>query len=282
MTTTLTCFKYRSPSAALRCLAEGSLYFAPPCKLNDTLEAKYDHATPEDFSRVMAKTYSEISQQRGGSALDFDQYGFAEMAEAHARECQLLQAFTEQVGIFSAAQRPDHQAMWAYYADNASGVCFELEWSHEVMQQHRIRHIDVSYSVHARVHNRAEDWRHVFLELAREHPDASLDALHQLSLEEEVRREWGCRTATRAASIKHTDWTHEKEIRLLAPKPGALPVLGEILKRVHFVRTDGEHWGAIMQLLRAYYPTVETMHWQFSHGELSAIPTPMEIRLVPV
>ena len=124
MTTPLTGFKYRTPSAALRCLAEGTLYFAKPSELNDTLEAKYDHATPEDFSRVMAQTYSEISQQRGGPVLDFDQRGMAEMAEAHARECQRLQAFTDQIGIFSAAQRPDHQAMWAYYADNASGVCF--------------------------------------------------------------------------------------------------------------------------------------------------------------
>ena len=37
-----------------------------------------------------------------------------------------------------------------------------------------------------------------------------------------------------------------------------------------------------MQLLRAYYPNVKTMHWQFSHGELSAIPTPMEFRLIPM
>ena len=233
MTTPLTGVKYRTPSAALRCLAEGTLYFAKPSELNDTLEAKYDHATPEDFSRVMAQTYSEISQQRGGPVLDFDQRGMAEMAEAHARECQRLQAFTEQIGIFSAAQRPDHQAMWAYYADNASGVCFELEWSQEIVDRHQLCATDVQYHGEARVHNRAEDWRHVFLELAQEHPDASLDALHQLSLEEEVRREWGCRAATRAASIKHTDWSHEKEIRLLAPKSGALPVLGEVLKRVH-------------------------------------------------
>lgn len=189
MTTTLTCFKYRSPAAALRCLAEGSLYFAKPSELNDTLEAKYEHATPEDFARVMTQAYSGISQQRGSQGLKFDQRGMAEMAEAHARECKRLEAFTEQIGIFSAS---------------------------------------------------------------------------------------------RAVSVKHTDWSHEKEIRLLAPKSGALPVLGEVLKRVHFVRTDGEHWGAIMQLLRADYPTVETMHWQFSHGELSAIPTPMELRLIPM
>lgn len=282
MTTTLTCFKYRSLAAALRCLAEGSLYFAKPSELNDTLEAKYEHATPEGFARVMTQTYSEISQQRGGQALAFDQRGMAEMAETHARECQHLQAFTEQIGIFSAAQRPDHQAMWAYYADNASGVCFELEWNHEIAERHQLWATDVQYHGKARVHNRADDWRHVFLELAQEHPDASLEPLHQLSLEESARRKWGILTTSRAVSVKHTDWAHEREIRLLAPKAGALPVLPDVLKRVHYVRSDGDHWGAIMQLLRAYYPTVEIIHWEFSHGELSAISTPMETQLIPV
>ncbi len=282
MNSPLTCFKYRTSAAALRCLAEGSLYFAKPSELNDTLEAKYDHDTPQSFTQVMTQTYSEISQQRGGPALEFDQRGVAEMAEAHARECQRLQAFTEQIGIFSAAQRPDHQAMWAYYADNASGVCFELEWNQEITDRHQLWATDVQYHGKARVHNRADDWRHVFLELARDHADASLERLHQLSLEESARRKSGILTASRAASVKHTDWAHEQEIRLLAPKSGALPVLGEVLRRVHFVRTDGEHWGAIMQLLRAYYPAVEMTHWKFSHGELSAIPTPMEFRLVPI
>src|SRR5690606_4438953 len=75
MTTALTCFKYRSSAAALRCLAEGSLYFAKPSELNDTLEATYEHATPEDFARVMTQTYSELRQQRGGQALSFDRRG---------------------------------------------------------------------------------------------------------------------------------------------------------------------------------------------------------------
>jgi len=231
---------------------------------------------------VMTQTYSQIRQQRGGQALAFDERGTAEMAEAHARECQRLQAFTEQIGIFSAAQRPDHQAMWAYYADNASGVCFELEWPHEVTQQHGLCHFNVNYSNQARIHNRADDWRAVFLELAAENPSASLEELHRLELEDDAIRKWGIITASRTASIKHTDWAHEREIRLLAQKPGALQVLGEFLKRVHYVRTNGEHWGAIMQLMRAYYPAVEITRWQFNHGELSAIPTPMEIRLIPV
>ena len=277
----MTSFKYRTPAAALRCLAEGSLYFAKPSELNDMLEAKYEHATPDDFTRGMMQTYSEIGQQRG-QALEFDQRGIAEMAEAHALECQRLQAFTEQIGILSAARRPDHQAMWAYYADNASGVCFELEWSQEIADRYQLWATDVQYHGKARVHNRADDWRHVFLELAQEHPDASLETLHQLSLEESARRKAGILTASRVVSVKHTDWSHEIEIRLLAPKYGALPVLADVLKRVHYVRRDGDHWPDIFHLLATRYPWVELVHWQFAHGKITARPTPMEIRLIPV
>lgn len=278
----LTCFKYRSPAAALRCLAEGTLYFAKPSELNDTLEAKYDHATSEDFTQVMTLTYSEISQQRGGQPLKFDQRGMTEMAEAHARECQRLQAFTDQIGIFSAAHRPDHQAMWAYYADNASGVCFELEWSHEIADRHQLWATDVQYHGEARVHNRAEDWRDVFLELAQKHPDASLEKLHQLSLEASTRRKSGILSASRAASVKHTDWAHEQEIRLLAPKAGALPILSDVLKRVHYLQIAGDDCGEIARLLVTRHPKVELIRWQFSHGELCATLTPMEMRLSPV
>ncbi|MDR4125527.1 DUF2971 domain-containing protein [Yanghanlia caeni] len=282
MTTALTCFKYRSSAAALRCLAEGSLYFAKPSELNDTLEATYEHATPEDFARVMTQTYSEIRQQRGGQALSFDRRGLAEIAEAHAWECQRLQAFTDQIGIFSAAQRPDHQAMWAYYAGNASGVCFELEWSHEIADRHQLWATDVQYQQTPRIHNRADDWRTIFFELAAEHPAASLEELHRLSQTDLLTKKWGILTASRAASVKHTDWAHEKEVRLLAPKSGALPILSDVLKRIHYVRRDRDHWPDIVQLLATRYPSVELVHWQFAHGKISAIPAPMEIRLIPV
>lgn len=282
MTQPLTCFKYRSGSAALCCLEKGRLYFAAPNQLNDTLEAKYDHGLSEDFVKVMTETYSEISEHRGGSALEINQHSMTEIAEVYARECQNLQVFTEQIGIFSAASRANDQAMWAYYANNASGVCFELEWSHDVANRYQIWATDVEYYNGERIHNRAEDWRTVFLELAQQHPSACLDKLHQLSLTEPVRRKWGILTSSRAVSIKHTDWAHEKEIRLLAPKSDALPVLKEVLKRVHFVRTDGEQWGEIMQLLHAHYPSVEPVQWQFSHGKLTAAQTPMEFRLIKI
>ena len=276
----MTCFKYLNGPSALRCLHEGTLYFAKPGELNDTLEAKYDHATPEDFSQVITQTYSEINQQRGGPAFQLDQQAIAYMSAANARENQRLQDLTDQIGILSAARRPDHQAMWAYYADKASGVCFELVWSHDIANRHQLWATEVQYYGAERIHNRADEWRTVFLELAAEHPKASLEELHRLSLDEVPRRKWGIRTVSRAASVKHTDWAHEQEIRLLAPKAGALPVLADVLKRVHFVRTDGEHCASIMQRLHADYPSVEIVRWQFSHGSLSTTPTPMDIRLV--
>jgi len=278
----LICFKYRSPSAACRCLTEGTLYFAKPQELNDTLEAQYDHASPEDFTQVMQETYSEINQQRGGTPLTIDQSEITRFASTHARECQRLRQFTQQIGIFSASRRADHQALWAYYADNASGVCFEIEWTEEVAQDHQLWPIDVQYQSTARIHNRAEDWRAAFMQLAQEHPDASLEELHQLSLEEPIRRRWGVTTAARAASIKHTDWSQEDEIRFLAPKSGALPVLSDVLKRVHFVRTNAPSSMEIIQLLHADYPSVELVQWKFDHGKLSADYTPMEIKMVPV
>lgn len=279
----LTCYKYRSGTAALRCLAEGTLYFAAPHELNDTLEAKFDHAGVEDFSRVMERTYSEVNQQRGGPTMSFDRVALPDMSIANAAENERLQAFCDQAGIFSAARRPDHQAMWAYYADNCQGVCFELAWTNEVMEQHQLWPVDVAYSDQARVHNRAEDWRTTFLELATEHPDATLGQLHQLSLDEAARRKWGIATTARATSIKHTDWAHENEIRILSPHgKTALPVLADVLKRIHFIRADGDQWGEIMRLLFTRYPHVETMHWTLHHGKITATGREMEFRLMPV
>lgn len=282
MSKVLSCFKYRTPTVALRCLAEGSLYFAKPSQLNDAFEAKYIHATQEEFVRVITKTVTEINQQRRGQPLAFSQQSMAKMAESYARECQHLKEFTDNIGIFSTAKRPDHQAMWAYYADNSSGVCFELEWSHTVAEEYQLWATDVEYHDKPRIHNRAEDWREIFLKLAESHPFYNLEQLYHLSLEEEARRKWGILTASRAVSVKHTDWMHEQEIRILAPKSGAQHLLHDVLKCVHFVGTSGEHWAAIMQLLYANYPKVEMLYWESSHGVMSKTPTPMEFRLVKI
>lgn len=273
-------FKYRSGEAARQSLIEGTVFFATPSTLNDTLEAKYEDSSAEEFSRVIVETVNEISCIRSGTAFERDRQLLAESRDVNARENERLRTFGDQIGIFSAAQRPDHQAMWAYYADNAKGVCFEMDWTKDLIQRHQIWASEVQYHDRERIHSRADDWRAVFLELSHSYPDASIDELIAKSLSEEARRKWGILTASRAVSVKHTDWAHEKEIRLLAPKSGAMPVLQDVLKRVHFVRYDGEFLTEIMGLLHRKYPSVEVVQWKFSHGSLAANPTPMDIRMV--
>src|SRR5690606_27493387 len=121
-----------------------------------------------------------------------------------------------------------------------------------------------------------------FFELAAEHPASSLEELHRISQTHLLTKKWRILTATRASLVKHTNWDHENEVRLLTPKSGDLAVLPDVLKRIHYVRRDRDHWPDIVQLLATRYPSVELMHWQFAHGKISAIPTPMEIRLIPV
>jgi hypothetical protein len=75
------------------------------------------------------------------------------------------------------------------------------------------------------------------------------------------------RSIARAVSIKHADWQHEAEVRLLAPRAGPLPLLSDVLKRVYFVRTDFSEWGSILMLLHRLYPKVEIARLSFEHTE---------------
>lgn len=278
----LTCFKYRSGATALRCLVDGALYFAGPSQLNDLLETKFDHADAADFDRVFRETIAKVNRARGGAPIQPAREIPLQFIQENARENERFRQACDNVGIFSAARRPNDQAMWAYYAEDCKGVCFELEWSASILNAHQLYPVDVTYSANARTHNRAEDWRATFLELAKEKPTATIAELQQISLGEAFRRRMGVRSTARAASIKHTDWMHEKEIRILAAKSGARLLLSSVLKRVHFIRTDGDQWGAIFQELHKNYPQVELAHWTFHHGEISASAESMEFKLVPV
>lgn len=53
--------------------------------------------------------------------------------------------------------------MWAYYSDWGKGVCFELEWTCEVLDEHQLLLQPVYYTNAPRVLNQAEDWRAEFL-----------------------------------------------------------------------------------------------------------------------
>lgn len=281
----LTCFKYRSLASAKQCLEENTLYFAKPDSLNDMLEAKYDSASYKDFYKLAGDVYSEVSFKKTGVKLSLSHIKedeLKELIEANTEEDNRFRDFTEQVGIFSSASRPNDQAMWAYYADNCEGVCFQLEWSSKLLHEHQIIRTNVQYTDTARIINRAEDLKIMFDRVVADYPDATLDELHKISLTEEYSRYYGILSASRAVSIKHTDWKHEDEIRLIKPKYGALPILTDTLKYIHIFTKDklvfGKTEKEILDIILVKYPSVKIIRWSFDHGAIFAMPS--ELRVV--
>ncbi|MDN3559124.1 DUF2971 domain-containing protein [Vreelandella neptunia] len=264
-----TAFKYVGAERAVQCLKDGTLYLASPDQLNDTLEARFHTASTEAYLAITDATLAELARQRGETSLAFDREALPEFAEVNQRENGRFQAFCKGIGICSLARRPNHQAMWAYYGEGGEGICLELAFTPKIMEANQLLLGPVTYSDQARVLNRAEDWRTTFLELAEQHPQATLKDLQRISLEVPFRRRMGLRMAQRATSTKHPDWAHEDEIRMLGPKGRTpLPILGQVLTRVHFIGFKALN--QVAPLLVKHYPHVSLMQWTFDHGELQA------------
>lgn len=276
-----TAFKYVSAARADQCLNDGTLYLASPEQLNDTLEARFTTASTEAYLEITEATLAEIAHRRGEAPLTFNREALPEFTGVNQEENDRFQSFCEQVGICSLAKRPNHQAMWAYYGEGRNGLCLELEFSSEVLKDNQLLPGPVQYSDHPRVLNRAEDWRTSFLELADQYPKAPLRELLRMSLDIPFRRRMGLRMAQRATSLKHPDWAHEDEIRLLGPKGRKpLPILNQVLTCIHF--RDIKAVIRVAPLLVERYPHVQFMHWTFDHGELQAHGQPMAFKLIPV
>ena len=276
-------YKYRSGPAALRCLSEGTAYFASPSELNDSLEAKFDLAKTSDFLAATTSALNELAERRGlPGTYTFNEAAFQEFDAVHVSENQRFHEASQRVGIFSAAPRPDNQPMWAYYCENSKGVCFELEWSDDVLKRHQLWPTNVHYTKEARIHNRAEDLRQALLSVGDIHPEWNVQQILDFSLSDTFRRDWGIQTTARAVSTKHADWQHEAELRMLTPRHGPVPVMQDILKRVFFVRTDFPEWGSLMMLLHKLYPNVELAKISFEHKEPFVRVEPLHFKKVPV
>lgn len=261
-------FKYRSGPAALRSLSDGSAYFARAGELNDSLEARFSPADPSSFARILSQTLTEIAERRKERVKYVpEEVGAEHLAMLIQAEDATFEAKCQRVGIFSGTKRPDSQPMWAYYCNDAHGVCFELEWSKEVIERFSLRPTFVHYTDQSRIHNRFEDMRAELLALDAAHPDWTVQRLHEYSLSATFFAQWMARSMSRAVSMKHADWAHEHELRMLSPTAGPLPILKLILKRVYFTRTDFPEWGPIVMLLHQLYPDVEVAQITFSHVE---------------
>lgn len=279
--TAFTAYKYLSAASARRCIEDGTLYLAGAEQLNDTLEARFSMASADDYLATVEATLAQVARQRDEPPLSLSPAALAELIDINQRENERFRAFCEQVGICSLAQRPNHQAMWAYYGEGGEGLCVELTFTAPIMAAHQLLVGPVAYSDQARVFNRAEDWRTTFLELAEQYPGATIQNLKKMSLEEPFRRRMGLRMAQRATSLKRSDWEHEDEIRLLGPSGRTpLPILDQVLVRVHFLSIKA--LSHVAPLLAKHYPHVGLVQWTFDHGELQARGQPMDFKLVPL
>lgn len=261
-------FKYRSGPAALRCLSDGLAYFAKPSEFNDCLEAKFDHSNTVDYIKCMDRSLRSVAEQRGclaGFAVPEDE--LASFEAKNARDNENFFEATQRVGIYSTASRPDNQPMWAYYCDNSKGFCFELEWADSVLGRHQIAPIGVLYSPAARVHSRAEIFDTLIHEEAELHPDWSMDRILEETRSNFFKFRFQMLNTCCAVSIKHSDWSHEQEVRFVTPQAGPIPIMSQILKRVYFVRTDFPEWGPVTMLLHQLYPDVELAQLTFQHAE---------------
>jgi len=278
-------FKYMDAERAVKRLSSGELYFALPSQLNDSLEVKFSHASHTDEVRVMGEALSTISLLRGGPNWSYQPEDDASSEELQRVLGESNDRFKETisgVGIFATGGRADQQAMWAYYADECKGVCFELEWNSEVINEYGLLLKDVTYTSGPRIINKSDDLARELIELARQNPDADVEKIMEMSLKESFRQKVGFALSGRVASIKHTDWEHEQEIRVLAPKARALPILGAVLKAVHIVGYSCERFGEIYGLLLEKYPDVRVIQWKFDHGEFSSVGHELSITLAPI
>ena len=276
-------FKYRSGPAALRSLSDGTAYFAKPSELNDSLEARFEPAESSQFSATYAATLTELAKSRGEPIGFVPDESFAEEFDQHmAHEDGHFNKACQELGLFSSTRRPDSQPMWAYYCGDSKGFCFELEWSDELLATYQLMPTEIQYSDEVRIHNRADDLRLALLALGKKHPDWTVDAIEKYSLTESFNRDWMARSMGRAVSMKHADWRHESELRMISPRAGPLPILKAILKRVYFVRTDFPEWGPVMMLLHQLYPDVKVARVEFSHKAPLVSVVPLLKKMVPV
>ena len=276
-------FKYRSGPSALRSLSDGTVYFASPAELNDSLEAKFSLVDPMSYARTLAQTLTEIAAHRKEPAKYVPEEESAErIAKVTQTDDATFVVNCQRLGILSGTKRPDNQPMWAYYCNDSRGVCFEFEWPRDVVKKFSLRPTFVHYTDQPRVHDRFEDMKSELLALGEKHPDWTVEQLHEHSYTKEFFASWMTRSMSRAVSTKHVDWAHEAELRMVSPRAGPLPILKQILKRVYFTRTDFPEWSPIVMLLHQLYPAVEMAQVIFSHSEPVVSIHPLSVKLIPV
>lgn len=261
-------FKHRTLTRAISELKDGCMMFASADSLNDTLEQHFDMADAASFFSDVSAAWLKIrTVQQEETSAPLVNKPDSNFEEINARENERFRAFLGGCGIYSTVTRPNNQALWAYYSGGPTGVCYELEFTREVMEAHQLIVSPVIYSEERMPFNRGKALADEMLK-AHEADPCSLDELLARFAAEEPRRRWGIQAAVSALSRKHIDWQHEQEVRVISPRSGMREILNDCLKRVHLWWPDGSSDELMKALVR--HPNVELMLWHYEDARMVA------------
>jgi len=228
-------YKYRTYKAALRDLQEGSVYFATHSQFhakNDWLEGKFIMETSgSTFSKAVVNGLNEIMIKRGSQ----NRYGMNFIPRLDDMVIQENKIFINQIkilGIFSTSGTYFNQAMWVHYCEN-EGVCFELEWNEELINEMHLKVQKVNYSDDPRIVNRDIIYKNLLIELGENNPGWSINKILDISLSVEFRKRWRDEFIIKCSAAKRSCWEYEDEIRILSPKSQVFSILKQLLKSVY-------------------------------------------------
>lgn len=199
-------YKYKPFSGfGMRLAAYGEIYFASGDNLNDPFEGYF---VPESkvftmsdselrrHAKEMVKLHDPNADPRAKPVLEEMAFKRSQLLRddpfAHIQDMMTVQR--RNLGILSLTRRPDSAAMWAYYAENHTGLCIGLrtesigEFQMELLQQKQLVSLyEASY--------------------VEEVPKMNVDSqkFSQSEFDEMARTFY----------TKSPDWQHEKEVRLV-------------------------------------------------------------------
>ena len=107
-------------------LIENELYLASRHSFNDPMDVMF-HALPSVSDEARKENILRIVVEQGGSPMDYmrmmQTYDSAETEAAAFKK--IINHIADTMGIFSFAETPRNLLMWAHYAHNHEGVCFQ-------------------------------------------------------------------------------------------------------------------------------------------------------------
>lgn len=267
---------YLSAAKAAQALGAGSLALQPLVPFASPLgepAVPVLAAEADAFARLLEQVFTLADQRRGGQGwCSADRQALQQAGAVCARHClttRQVETDLKSLRGLNLFTRPDHQALWAYYADNAKGCCLELVIS-LTPSPGRWKVHQVRYLPEPAVYN-ATDALAVFAErLTQIQPQAHFNDWIAACQTPEALAALSWEVATALAACRHPDSQHEPAWLLLSDAPNAAIDLDRCLLAVHYHQTTAAGAGSIGGLLHLRYPQVRRIRQRFAHDEAVA------------